>query len=49
MMTQVVLIGGGPDRLDRSDPTDRSLGDPASGNRLIPDPRGATGNPREEL
>ncbi len=49
MIAQSVSIGGGPDSFDGSDPTDRSIGDTPSGNRLIPDPRGGTDNLREEL
>jgi len=48
-MTQIVGDGDDPDRFDRSDAADRSVGDPPTGNRLIPDPSGVTDNPREKL
>jgi len=49
MMTQIVGDGDGSDRLARVDSADRSIGDSARGNRLIPDPVGISDNPREEL
>jgi len=46
MMTQIVVDDG---RSDRSGRIDRSLSDLLTGNRLIPEPGGVRGNPREEL